>query len=218
MKSDRQNTLLAELGAVPIKARLCRQEFFQQYGGPLTRLGKNSRTLFKGESDPIKKRRLFVVSEAYGHCLRSGYFSARCYFEYLDIYDRASRVELCDISTAAMDLAHTFADTVPIELFNALELSKTPEFELVSGRSRDKMAAIFDLTFPNTREARDAVCHYHDRALGRFRNTDISTEMFGRSISKNGKFYTAPDGKDFEYSFSDVHFSRYFSQLEHLGI
>lgn len=210
-------TALSNLGAVPIKARHFREEFFRQHGAFIGKLQLlASGRVLQETRDDVTDIGASLVSIAFESSLRGALYSSYCYFSYMDLHEHFQQHHNFEYSTAALDMAHTFAEVVPIELYNAREISTGPEFLFATGIDAEKCRQLFDEAFPKTKDARDAVAHYHDRAFSRSRKTQLGVAPLGRTLSMNGKIFTDEHGQDFNFQFEQERFVRYFSSLDEI--
>lgn len=212
----KREAAFAILGAVPVKARHYCEQFFRQDGGLIQELEHLSRKPRARNGLPsIRDIDLSVVPVAFRSCLRGALYSSFCYFEYMNLHDRFELDHDFECSSAALDMAHTFAEVVPIELYNAREISTGVEFLVVTGMKAENCRNIFDDAFPRAKDARDAVTHYHDRVFSRWINRKLDADPLGRPLSTNGKIFTDQSGQDFDFQFEEGRFARYFLALRH---
>ena len=202
---------------MPIYARHQRSELHAALGHPLQKFEKLSQSYSSqiAESDRHHERlRIFFVGAFFVHAFNSALFSAISYFRYLEIWQsKIKQEDSGHVYEASLDLAHHFADTVPIDLYNAAEILSAPETILVFEEKAAQLKIIFNAVFPYLVEARDAVCHYHDRDMGRNRSKQVSGGIGGRPITPRGKEYVSRHGEAFEFRFEIKQFEKFLTHI-----
>jgi len=206
-----------DLGAVLVKARLLTSELMTAKATLWNGLERRATLASKAIIDEHDRMRMLAVTTIFRSSFWTACFSAHCYFQYRKIFIKSFDEDgLSDICLAANTAAHIHADIVPIELFNARELTKSKEILVVLGETEKFIMECFETSFPNVKFARDAVTHNHDRSLSRYNKNDLNSDVGGRYITDVGKIYVDHLGNDFSFDFTPEKFRRYLDNLEKL--
>lgn len=213
MSLSRRTYSTTDLGAVLIQARLQTSNLMQPFMNIETDLRKKAVAALRAD---VEQQHAILGTAIFARsAIWSAAFCANCYFLYYSIFhDIEFFEEAEDISLAAVDAAHRFADMVPVELFNAQEVFASVEVLKLTEQQRAVILDCFRTHFPRLKAARDAVSHSHDRVFGRYYEKRVSDIVGSRSITAEGKIFLGADGNDFLFDFRLARFSALISDLQ----
>ena len=211
---------LEDVGAVPIYARHRRSELYTALGHPLREIETLSQSYAAKitEKDRQEERlRISFVGGFFEYAFSAALTSAISYFRYFEICHSKVHQQDCEqVCKASLDLAHHFADAVSIDLYNAAKILDAPEMKVVLQKRSTDIAEVLNGIFPYLTAARDAVCHYHDRDMGRNKDKQVSDSIGGRPITPSGKKYISRQGEEFEFCFEIKQFRKFLTDVNQI--
>ena len=207
----------SEVGSIIANSRekvsaFCRQRYpiFKK----LLSLSHSRALIFANDDEQI---RVMAASTFFESSLRDSLYSVNLFRDGFDVVFRQSQgFEENTAKDGLLQCVHIHADSVPIDLFNAFKITQSAEFVKLSKQSAKDHADCFLAHFPRVVDARDAITHYHDRAFGRFRDTQFSGKLGSSRIYNYGKTFIDNKGLEFDFDFDEAIFARYLEDLDRI--
>lgn len=208
---------VAEVGSIVANARVKTTAFSRKHKSIFKKMWSlnRDRSLIYVSDD--ERLRLSSVSILFESAFKSGLYSVHLFRDGYDaVFQGKHDFEESVAKDGLLDCVHTHADSIPIALFNAFKISQSTEFVKLTRLSKSELADCFIAHFPKVVDARDAVAHYHDRALGRYMTKQFSDRPSFSPIFNYGKTYIDSSGDEFDFEYDESIFSRYLDDLERI--
>jgi hypothetical protein len=173
----------------------------------------HSRSLVFADDD--EQIRVMAASMFFESSLRDSLYSVNLFRDGFDtVFRKNQNFEENSAKDGLLQCVHIHADSIPIDLFNAFKITQSAEFVKLSKQSAKNHADCFLAHFPRVVDARDSITHYHDRAFGRFRDTQFSGRLGSSRIYSYGKIFVDAKGLEFDFDFDEAIFARYLDDLD----
>ncbi|TNB47208.1 hypothetical protein FF124_13615 [Martelella lutilitoris] len=218
--ADGNSSLYEEVGAALDGAQHHAHAITSLFARHYMSFHRHCRKLSNAPPKSSTKTRIVLFADSISGAFNSATRAACFYFSMMELIAKRTRRGSFEGNDLLFQLAHTFADSVPMELSNHYEILHSVEAEFVLGTGHKKACALFRNSFPNLEYARNAVAHGGERSLAASSKSKqrvlFHSEINTARLSRVGKIYLGNDGIELEMNFEQARLQKYWEEFSDL--